>query len=405
MCPSEFNPVVSMSFAKIKHDVVMSLLKMLLSFMPGTSYMLFAGEGSSRGLCQSIGRSGCKRLLVVTDKPLRDLGIVDRALAGLVGTGVETVIFDGVLPDPTYQIVSDGVAVYREGNCDSILAIGGGSSIDAAKIIGLALTHEGDPKDYVGFGKAKNPIPPLYCIPTTSGTGSEATAGAVISDSETHEKGVISGKSLQPTAACLDPDLLTGLPPHITAATGMDALTHAIEAYIGVWDRGDCKDKGRLATQIIFQQLGRAYADGSDIGARDAMAHASYMAGQAINQVNVGNVHAIAHQLGGQYGIPHGLANAMVLPHVLEMSQEAARERLTQLAQAIGLSTAEQFIGAVRELSLELGIPARVEKLQQADIPALAARAVAEGDGYCSPYFMEMDDCVAILNKLLPAQP
>ena len=228
--------------------------------------------------------------------------------------------------------------------------------------------------------------------------------GAVISDTQSHEKGVISGSTLLPVAACLDPSLLTGLPPHITAATGMDALTHAVEAYIGVWDRGDAKEKGRLATRMIFEQLPRAYADGSDVDARDAMAHASYLAGQAINQVNVGNVHAIAHQLGGEYGIPHGMANAMVLPHVLEMSLDAARERLTQLAQVIGKNTAEEFIAAVRELSAGVGIPASVEKLREVDFPALAARAVAEGDGYCSPHFMQADDCTGILRNLLPTQ-
>jgi len=393
-----------MSLAKLKHNFLISLTSVILKFMPGASYMLFAGEGSAAALCKSIARSGLKRLLVVTDKPLVELGIVERALAGLEDAGVEIVIYDGVIPDPTFQIVSEGVAVYRAQHCDSILAIGGGSSIDAAKIIGLEVSHGGDPRDYIGFGKVKDPIPPLYAIPTTSGTGSEATMGAVISDSETHEKGVISGSTLLPIAACLDPALLTGLPPHITAATGMDALTHAIEAYIGVWDRGDAKDKGSLATGMIFQQLPRAYADGSDLEARDAMAHASYMAGQAINQVNVGNVHAIAHQLGGQYGIPHGMANAMVLPHVLEMSVDAARERLTQLAGVIGKSTAEEFIAAVRELSVDVGIPTTVEKLRAEDIVALATRAVAEGDGYCSPHFMEMVDCTRILRNLLPPQ-
>ena len=403
MVPPTEPGLVSMSFAKFKHDFMMSFFNLVLKFMPASSYMLFAGEGSARGLCQSIGRSGLKRLLVVTDKPLVELGIVERALSGLADSGVETFIYDGVMPDPTFQVVGEGATVYRENNCDSILAIGGGSSIDAAKIIGLAITHEKDPSEYIGFGLVKEPIPPLYVIPTTSGTGSEATSGAVISDSETHAKGVISGGPLLPVAACLDPELLTGLPPHITAATGMDALTHAIEAYIGVWDRGDAKEKGSLATRIIFQQLSRAYADGSDVGARDAMAHASYMAGQAINQVNVGNVHAIAHQLGGEYGIPHGMANAMVLPYVLEMSLDAARERLTQLAQVIGKNTAEEFIVAVRELSAEVGIPAQVEKLREADIPALVARAVAEGDGYCAPHFMQAGDCTAVLHKLLPA--
>jgi alcohol dehydrogenase class IV len=396
---SSGNPVADMSFAKLKHDLSIGLTGFLLRFMPGATYMVYAGEGSAVSLCKSIARSGNKRLLVVTDKPLVELGIVERALSGL--EGVETVIYDGVLPDPTFQIVNEGADRYRAENCDSILAIGGGSSIDAAKTIGVAVSHEGDPRNYIGFGKVKDPIPPFYAIPTTSGTGSEATMGAVISDTKTHEKGIISGASLLPLAACLDPALMTGLPPHITAATGMDALTHAIEAYIAVWDRGDAKEKARLAVRIIFEQLPRAYAEGSDLQARDAMAHASYMAGQAINQVNVGNVHAIAHQLGGEYGIPHGMANAMVLPHVLDMSLPDARKGLAELAQVIGKNSAEEFIAAVRELSSGVGIPATVDQLREQDIIPLAARAVAEGDGYCPPHFMDMHDCTGILRKLL----
>ncbi len=393
-----------MSLRKFKHDLYISFAGFMMKFLGSPSYMLFAGEGSARQLCRHMSHTGVKKVLVVTDKPLVELGLVDNVLQGFAGTGVETVVFDGVLPDPTFQIVDAGLQVYRDNNCDSILAIGGGSAMDAAKIIGLGATHPGDPRDYVGFGKAKEAIPPLYTVPTTSGTGSEATRGAVISDSETHQKGIISGANLGPTAACLDASLLTGLPPHITAATGLDALTHAIEAYISVWDAGDAKDKARAAVKLVFEQLPTAYAHGANIEARDAMAHAAYMAGQAINQVNVGNVHAIAHQLGVEYGIPHGLANAMVLPHVLDMSLDSARTRLTELAQLIGKSSAEEFVAAVRELNATLDIPETVEQLKAADIPAIENRAVEEGAGYSVPHFMEPDQCRSILNKLLPEQ-
>ncbi len=388
--------------ATFKHNFFLKFAGFMMRFMGQPSYTLFAGKGSSAELCKYLARMGTKRLLVVTDRPLVELGIVDRATASLVDTGVEMFIYDGVLPDPTFNIVDQGAQAYRDSQCDAILAIGGGSSIDAAKIIGLAVTHEGSPREYVGMNKAKNPIPPLYVVPTTSGTGSEATRGAVISDSETHEKGIIAGGNLGPTAACLDPELLTGLPPHITAATGMDALTHAIEAYLSVWDRADAKEKARAAVKIIFSDLRNAYENGGDLDTRDAMAHAAYMAGQAINLVNVGNVHAIAHQLGGEYGIPHGLANAIVLPHVLEMSKEAGRESLSELAGFIGLSTPDEFIDAVRKLNAAVQIPETVEQLKTADIPAIVERAVAEGSGYSSPYFMQADDCEKILRNLLP---
>jgi alcohol dehydrogenase len=388
---------------KLKHELYLAFVGVLMKLAPGSSYMLFAGEQSSTQLCRYMARAGCRKVLVVTDKPLVELGICGRAIAGFEGTEVETVLFDGVLPDPTFQIVDEGLQALQANACDSILAIGGGSSIDAAKIISLAGSNPGDPRDYVGFGKIKQAVVPLYAIPTTSGTGSEATAGAVISDTTTHEKSIIADGKLLPGAAALDPSLLVGLPPHITAATGMDALTHAVEAYIGRWDAGDCLEKAATAIPMIFKHLPVAYADGANIEARDAMAHASYMAGQAINQVNVGNVHAIAHQLGGTYGIPHGLANAMVLPHILELSLPAANERLTELARLIGKTSATEFIDAVRKLSAEVGIIPTSDKLQEQDFGPIVERAVNEGAGYPAPHLMNAADVTGILQQLLPA--
>jgi alcohol dehydrogenase class IV len=386
----------------LKHKFIMALTRMMMKSSPGSSHMLFAGDGSARQLCLHMARCGLRRVLVVTDKPLVELGLAARAYAGLEEAGVEVVLFDGVLPDPTFQIVEEGLAAYRSGNCDGILAIGGGSSIDAAKVIAAAVTNPGDPQSYIGFGKVKEQPAPLYVVPTTSGTGSEATAGAVVSDTVTHEKSIIAALGLLPLAAALDPPLTVGMPPHITAATGMDALTHAIEAYIGKFDRGDCNERAEQAIRIIFDTLPKAYTDGNDIAAREAMAHAAYQAGQAINQVNVGNVHAIAHQLGAVYGIPHGQANAMVLPHVLDMSLEAARDRLTELARVIGRDSAEDFISAVRELNAAVGIPATAEKLQAQDFATIVERAVNEGCAYGVPYLMRPADVTGILRKLLP---
>ena len=389
-----------MFLRKLKHNAWIAFAGFMLKLSPGASYMLFAGEGSSRQLCLQMARGGAKRVLVVTDRPLVELGVVAQATSGLIEAGLEMVVFDGVLPDPTYEVVAEGRAVYERESCDSILAIGGGSSIDAAKVIGLALSHEGEPEDYVGFGKVTEALPPFYVIPTTSGTGSEATMGAVISDNVSHEKGIISGRTMLPLAACLDAQLLTGLPPHITAATGMDALTHAIEAYIGVWERGDCMETSATAVKLIFEHLPGAYSNGGDTNVRASMAHAAYLAGQAINMVNVGNVHAIAHQLGAFYSVPHGLANAQVMPHVLDLSLESARERLTELAQLIGRNTAEEFISAVRELNQTVGIPAAVEKLKAEDFQAITERAIVEADGYPVPYMLSEEDVRSVLGKL-----
>ncbi len=314
------------------------------------------------------------------------------------------------MPDPTYQVVTDGLAVLREQDCDGILAIGGGSSIDAAKVISVVATNPGDPSSFVGFGKVKKQPLPLFAIATTSGTGSEGTMGAVISDSVTHEKAVITDGKLLPKAVALDPLLITGLPSHITAATGMDALTHAIEAYIGKWDFGNSSEMAILATKLIFRYLPSACKDGEDIEARDAMSYAAYCAGLAINKANTGNVHALSHQLGGHYGIAHGLANAVVLPHVLDFSLVAAEGRLADLARELELDMpdasdrelAQQFVAAVRTLNQRIGIAETLAELKEQDIPALATAAVKEGINTPSPRFMSAADGSAILRKILP---
>lgn len=347
---------------------------------------------------------------MVTDKLLVDLGVVEQATRALTEQGVETMVFDGVLPDPTFQIVGDGLASYIHTGCDGILAIGGGSAIDSAKLIALAATNPQNPSSFIGYGKAKQKPAPLFAIATTSGTGSEATLGAVISDSLTHQKSVISDRKLLPLAVALDPLLLTGLPPHVTAATGMDALTHAIEAIIGVWDFGDSQNQARLATKLIFQNLPVACENGTDLAAREAMAYAAYCAGLAINKTNIGNVHAIAHQLGRLYGVPHGLGNACALPYVLDFSLGAAESRLAALANLLELGEAgdsdrklaTRFIEAVRQLNQRIGVPEVLEQIKVEDIPSLADAAVKESLAYPVPILMSRADCSRILQQMAP---
>ena len=248
-------------------------------------------------------------------------------------------------------------------------------------------------------------MPPIFVIPTTAGTGSEATMGAVISDPETHEKGVLSGVGMHPAAAALDSEMQMSMPPHITAATGMDALTHAIEAYIAVWDRGTARENAVRAVRLIFANLRAAVADGGDRGAREGMCMAAYYAGIAINQVNVGNVHAIAHQLGGKYGIPHGVANAMVLPHVLEFCAAEAEQSLAELAELAGVAAdgadrrarARAFIDAVIELRDAVGIPATSDKIRAEDFDYLAGLAVDEGVSYFTPRLLDGNSARSIL--------
>ena len=397
-----------MFFRKLIHALYLRLMKVLINFSPTMRHSAFVGSDSSRQLCEHIARTGVTRVMVVTDKPLRDLGVVDRAVSALVAAGLDIAYYDGVLPDPTFDQVAAGSDLAKSHGSEAVLAIGGGSSIDAAKIIAAAATSDESPADWVGFGKIKHDMLPLYAIPTTSGTGSEATMGAVISDAVSHEKNIISAGGLLPAAVALDPALITGLPPHITAATGMDALTHGIEAYIGVWERGTRLQDSRMAIKLIFDHLATAYRDGENLEARSGMAMGAYYAGLAINQVNVGNVHAIAHQLGGKYGIPHGLANSLVLPHVLEFCCEEARQSLAELAILIGAGSegedagalAHKFIQAVRDLRTEVGIPDHSDLVKREDIEALGQQAIAEGAGYPVPRLLDRASVASILHSV-----
>ncbi len=397
-----------MFLRKILHAVYLRLMKVVVYFSPSLRHTAFAGDGSSRQLCEHIVRTGAKKVLVVTDKPLRDLGVVDQATAVLQSAAVDIAYYDGVLPDPTFDQVAAGAAIAKRHGSDVVLAIGGGSSMDAAKVIAAAANSDTNPVDWVGMGKIKHPILPLFAIPTTSGTGSEATIGAVISDAVTHEKHIIMGECLLPLAVALDADLILGLPPHITAATGMDALTHGIEAYIGVWERGTRSEDARLAIKMIFDNLPLAYRDGKNLAARNGMAMAAYYAGLAINQVNVGNVHAIAHQLGGKYGIPHGLANALVLPHILEFSREETQQRLAELAVLIGVGRAgedsaglaHKFIQAVRDLRTEVGIPNQMNVIKREDFEAISQLAIAEGALYPVPRLLDRASVMVVLNNI-----
>lgn len=286
--------------------------------------------------------------------------------------------------------------------------------MDAAKVIGLAAANRRDPRTLVGYFRALSGPAPIYAIPTTAGTGSEVTVAAVISDPEAGRKLVIADTRIVPQIAALDPELMTGLPRPVTAATGMDALTHAIEAYISGWRTGESDRLAETAVRAIFANLPVACSDGGDLVARERMALAATWAGMAFTRANVGNVHAIAHQLGGRYHTPHGLANAIVLPHVLRFCASEAAPRLAALARAVGLgkareaetALAKRFIAAVESLAREIGIPERLDALLETDIPALAEAACWEADtNYPVPRRMDEADCAAILRKLLPELP
>lgn len=393
----------------VKHKLIVSVLKVMIKFAPAaTTPMSFVGEGSTEKLCEHIARLGLNSALIVTDKPLVELGIVAKAADVLTAAGVDVVVYDGVLPDPSFAIADAGLVVQQQHQCELVLAIGGGSAIDTAKTIAAAATNGGDVEAMAGFFKARIAPLPLFAIPTTSGTGSEVTFGAVISDAETHEKKVVGDPKIVPRAVALDPAMITALPAPMTAATGMDALTHAVEAYVSAWATSQLDAYARTAVKMIFEFLPIAYSNGADLRAREQMAIAAYYAGLAINGAAVGNVHAIAHQLGAWYGTPHGQANAMVMPLVLQFSRDAMAPRLAELADALQLGAAsepvelraQRFIDAVVELNSTLGISAKLPAIRESEIAAIANRAVREGLGYPVAKLMNQRQCESLLRAL-----
>ena len=389
-----------MFLRRAKRQFNFTMARMLFGDKSTAPHFALVGSGSANYLCQRIVDSRHQRVLIVTDKPLRDLGLVDRACETLVKAGIDLIWYDGVQPDPTFSQVREGAEILREQACTAILAVGGGSSMDAAKIIAATLNSTDESESWAGINKAPETAAPLYAIPTTAGTGSEATMGAVITDEGDQSKVVISGAALLPVAVALDPDLLLALPPAITAATGLDALTHGVEAYIGIWSRGTSAETARMCVGGVAQWLPRVMAEPSDLEARLGMSMAAYYGGVAINQVNVGAVHAIAHQLGAFYHLPHGVANAMVLPHVLRVFGDSAKARLEELAPLMGVSGAVPAIDAMESLRESVGLPGNSEAIKVADHAKITARALDESDGYFSPRILTAADVEQVLRAI-----
>ena len=375
---------------------------------PQPKAMVFMGPGAAEQLAQAIVRFGFTRVLVVTDKPLFELGALDGTINALQTAGAAAVVYDGVLPDPTQKVVDDGIDMLLREKCDAVLAFGGGSSIDAAKVIALGAGNNCRAADTIGAAKCKEPAIPFFAIPSTAGTGSEGTFIAVISDNETHAKGGVIDTKLIPKAAALDPNVMRGLPAHITAATGMDALTHAIESYIGRWGDEDTDYYGLAACKLIFDNLATACADGDNLDAREAMALASYYGGLAITNALVGYVHAVSHNLGAKYGVPHGLGNALVLPHVLELMHEVSADKLADIAVYCGMgergegsqALARKLIDRVWALNEEIGIPKTTDTIQAGDVEELIDLALSEGGSYPCPRFISRDECRGILQAI-----
>ncbi|MDR2267443.1 MAG: iron-containing alcohol dehydrogenase [Christensenellaceae bacterium] len=383
-----------------------------LKILPIRKPEIISGPGKLAELPKFIKSLNLKKPLLVTDKGLMNLGLPNPLLENLTATGLEYAVYDETVPNPTIDNIEAGLKVYTESKCDCIIAFGGGSSMDCAKIIGARAVK---PRKAVGkmkgYFKILKKLPPLFAIPTTSGTGSEATVAAVISNSKTHEKYPINDFCLVPHYAVLDPLLTLKLPKHITSTTGVDALTHAVEAYIGRSNTSLTRDMSIKATKLIFENLKTTYDTGDDVQARENMQLAAYYAGVSFTRAFIGYVHAIAHTMGGLYGTPHGLANAVILPYILDWYGKSAYKPLAKLADATGGicekndSTeikAKKFIAAIRSLNEYMSIPTKIKGLRAEDFDLIATRAIKEGNPmYPVPKLMNKAQMKEVLKLLV----
>ncbi len=343
---------------------------------------------SIRALPPLLERLGLDAVLLVTDRPLREAGVTGPLEELLRRSGIRCAVYDGTRANPTVQNVEEARERYLAEGCRGIIAFGGGSSMDCAKAVGARIACPRRSVNQMrGLLRVLRRLPPLIAIPTTAGTGSEVTVTAVITDSLRKHKYTMNNFTMIPHYAVLDPAVTRTLPPPLTAATGMDALTHAVEAYIGGSTTRETRRLALQAVRLVFENIEAAYRNGKDLEARKNMLHAAHIAGIAFSKSYVGYVHAVAHSLGGQYNTPHGLANAVLLPAVLEAYGPCVHRKLCELGQSAGLPAADSeeagaaaFISAIRQLSRRLGIPERLPGIRREDIPVMAAHAAREAN-------------------------
>lgn len=379
--------------------------------LPWSKPMLIQGKDASKKLPELIYENKHSSLIVVTDRVLLDLKLADHLLKGLDELKIRYCVYSDTVANPTIDNVHDAFELYQENKCDGIIAFGGGSPMDCAKALGAKVVN---PRKSIsqmkGLFKVGKRLPPLYAIPTTAGTGSEVTIAAVITDSKTHEKYAINDLKLIPKYAVLDPMLTRNLPQSITSTTGIDALTHAVEAYIGRSNTKATRKYSKLAVKLISENIYTAYSEGHNLRAREKMQTASYYAGIAFTRAYVGYVHAIAHTLGGFYSVPHGLANAVILPYVLEYYGESVHRPLSELADHINITSdtdtraekAQKFIELVKQLNKDMNIPDRISGIREEDISLMVDRADKEANPlYPVPRILNKSDLRNIIMQIM----
>ncbi|HFQ5583538.1 TPA: L-threonine dehydrogenase [Vibrio vulnificus] len=377
-------------------------------FIPTVNLM---GAGCLKDAADSIKAQGFTKGLIVTDKILNQIGVVKQVQDLLSERHVEAVVFDGTQPNPTISNVNAGLELLKQNDCDFVISLGGGSPHDCAKGIALVAANGGEIADYEGVDKSAKPMLPLIAINTTAGTASEMTRFCIITDEERHIKMAIVDKHTTPLISVNDPELMLAKPASLTAATGMDALTHAVEAYVSIAATPITDAVAIKAIELIQAHLRTAVAHGDDIEAREQMAYAQFMAGMAFNNASLGYVHAMAHQLGGFYDLPHGVCNAILLPHVQRYNAQVCPERLRDVAKAMGVNVegmsaeqgAEAAIDAIVALAKDVGIPAGIRELgaKSEDIPTLADNALKDACGFTNPKQATHEEISAIFEAAM----
>ena len=363
-----------------------AVMRIMIPLFPYREPKLLEGNA---GVAELLLSRGVKRAMLVTGPRIRKRGLTESLERVITEAGIDLTVFSDTEIDPTSSSVEAARALYMERGCEALIAFGGGSVMDCAKAVGARIARPKKPlAKMAGLIKICRRIPLLIAVPTTAGSGSETTVAAVIVDSETRRKYVINDFALIPRYVLLDPEVTTGLPAPLTATTGMDALTHAVEAYIGRSRTRGTKRAAEEAVRLIFDNLERAYANGEDIEARANMLRASYLAGTAFTKSYVGYVHAVAHTLGGRYGVAHGHANAVLLPTVLRAYGKSADKPLAELAFATGLAkpgesrevAAESVISRIEDMNARMNIPTSIPEIVDEDIPKLARTAASEAN-------------------------
>lgn len=373
-------------------------------FIPTVSLM---GVGAHKKIPAQVKTLGGTSVFMVTDAFLgRPGGMADDIKSMLEAEEIKVTIYAGAEPNPTDKNVHDGLKLYQDSGADMLLSLGGGSSHDCAKGIGLVATNGGNIRDFEGLDKSTKPMPPFIAVNTTAGTASEMTRFAVITNTSNHVKMAIADWRTTPNVAVNDPLLMVGMPPALTAATGMDALTHAVEAYVSTIATPVTDSAALMAIKLIANNLRQAVANGQNLDARDKMAYAEYLGGMAFNNAALGYVHAMAHQLGGMYNLPHGVCNAILLPHVETFNLIACPERFVDIAVAMGENVeglsirdaADKAIAAIKKLSTDVGIPSGLAQLNvnEKDFEVMAQNAMKDICQYTNPRTATLNDVIGI---------